>query len=298
MTPRSHSLYRIAASTLAALLIACASAFAWDSRTHREITHLAIDAMPPSPLKDFFAANVVQLESYSVQPDVIRERYGDEDEAVRHYINLEYFGADPFAVLTPDIAAMNKRFGAAKIRTAGTLPWTIVEFSNSLEQALARGDCGVALRLAGFLAHYVGDASQPLHTTINYDGTAQDRGVHMRLERAADYEIASLGEAARGETHPIPVESVWPVTIAEIRRANSHIGEVLASDRAARAEAPRGHAAFSNDLIGRERPMIVGQLASGASVLSSIWLYEWKQAGSPAHCAAQIAAPDTPANPQ
>ena len=298
MTPPLHNLHRVTITTLACVLLAWSPAFAWDSRTHREITKLAIDALPPSPLKNYFAANDSRLQYDSVQPDVIRERYDDEEEAIRHYINIEYFGADPFAVLVPDLAAMNRRFGTAKIRQAGTLPWTIVEFSNSLEQALARGDCGVVLRIAGFLAHYVGDASQPLHTTVNYDGMAQDRGVHMRLERAVDYDIASLGEAARREVHPIPVESAWSVAIAEIRGANSHIGEVLTSDRAARAGAPRGHVAFSNDLLSRERPMIVGQLASGASVLSSVWLYEWKQAGGPAHCAAQIAAPDTPANPQ
>lgn len=298
MTPRRYILKRVAAATVASILLASTPAFAWDARTHREIARLAVDATPPSPLKDFFTANLLRLQYYSVQPDVIRERYGDEDEAIRHYINLEYFGADPFAALTPDVAAMNKRFGAAKIRTAGTLPWTIVEFSNSLEQALARGDCAGALRAAGFLAHYVGDASQPLHTTVNYDGMAQDRGVHMRLERAVDYDIASLGEAARREAHPTAVESVWPVAIAEIRGANSHIGEVLASDRAARAGPRRSRAAFDNDLLSRERPMIVGQLASGASVLSSVWLYEWKQAGSPAHCTAQMASPDTPANPQ
>ena len=290
MTPPLHNLHRVTITTLACVLLAWSPAFAWDSRTHREITKLAIDALPPSPLKNYFAANDSRLQYDSVQPDVIRERYDDEEEAIRHYINIEYFGADPFAVLVPDLAAMNRRFGASTVHRAGTLPWTIVEFSNSLAQAWARGDCPGVLRAAGFLAHYVGDASQPLHTTVNYDGLAQDRGVHMRLERAVDYDIASLREAARREVHPIPVESAWSVAIAEIRGANSHIGEVLTSDRAARAGPPRGPAALGNDLLSRERPKIVGQLARGASVLASIWFFEWKQEGIPARCTAQTSS--------
>jgi hypothetical protein len=294
VTPPLHNLHRVTIATLACVLLAWSPAFAWDSRTHREITKLAIDALPPSPLKDYFAANDSRLQYYSVQPDVIRERYGDEEEAIRHYINLEYFGADAFAVLVPDLAAMNKRFGASTVHRAGTLPWTIVEFSNSLAQAWARGDCTGVLRAAGFLAHYVGDASQPLHTTVNYDGLAQDRGVHMRLEKAVDDDIASLGEAARREAHPIPIESVWPVAISEIRDANSHVAEVLAADRTARAESPRRRGAYDIALLSRERPMIVGQLARGASVLASIWLYEWKQAGIAARCTNQTSSPAHP----
>ena len=36
--------------------------------------------------------------------------------------------------------------------------------------------------------------------------------------------------------------------------------------------------------MSRAQPMIAGQIARAASVLASIWIYEWKRAGSPVTC--------------
>ena len=262
-----------------AIVIARAPAFAWDSVTHREITYLAIRALPPSTLKDLFLHNARQLQYFAVQPDVIRAKYGDESEKIRHYIDLEIYGSDPFEALVPDRAAMVKRFGEPTLLRSGTLPWTIVDFSDGFEQEWSRGDCHELLRLAGFLAHYVGDASQPLHTTRHYDGYEGDRGVHARVERAVDLDIRQVSSGAEPQIHLLEIDSVWQTAIAEIRDSNSHITELLQDDRAAR-QSPDYDAA----LMSRAQPMIAGQIARAASVLASIWIYEWKRAGSPAAC--------------
>ncbi|MGC1191051.1 MAG: zinc dependent phospholipase C family protein [Candidatus Binatus sp.] len=261
------------------ILFACAPAFAWDSVTHREITYLAIRALPPSPLKDLFLRNARQLQYFAVQPDVIRVKYGDESEKIRHYIDLEIYGSDPFEALVPDRAAMVKRFGEPTLLRSGTLPWTIVDFSDGFEQEWSRGDCHELLRLAGFLAHYVGDASQPLHTTKHYDGYEGDRGVHARVERTVDIDIRQVSSAAEPQIHLIEIDSVWQTAIAEIRDSNSHIQELLQDDRAARQSSD-----YNAALMSRAQPMIAGQIARAASVLASIWIYEWKRAGSPVTC--------------
>jgi hypothetical protein len=261
------------------LLLACAPAFAWDSVTHREITYLAIRALPPSTLKDLFLRDARQLQYFAVQPDVIRAKYGDESEKIRHYIDLEIYGSDPFEALVPDRAAMVKRFGEPTLLRSGTLPWTIVDFSDGFEQEWSRGDCHELLRLAGFLAHYVGDASQPLHTTRHYDGYEGDRGVHARVERAVDLDIRQVSSAAQPQIHLIEIDSVWQTAIAEIRDSNSHITELLQDDRGARQSSD-----YNAALMSRAQPMISRQIARAASVLASIWIYEWKRAGSPAAC--------------
>jgi len=284
---------RFALATLA-ILLACTPAFAWDANTHREITFLAIETLPPSPLKNLFIKNLSRLEYFSVQPDVIRAKYGDESEKIRHYIDLEYYGADPFDALVPDRNAMNRRFGASMLLRSGTLPWTIVDFSNAFEQEWSRGDCNDLLRLAGFLAHYVGDASQPLHTTVHYDGYEGDRGVHRRIEGAVDDDVRQLSVAAAPLTHLVAIDSVWQAAIAEIRDSNSHIPALLEADRAARRQSFGGRSAYDDALMSRARPMIVGQVARAASVLASIWLYEWKRAGSPAGCTAAYSNPAAP----
>ncbi len=282
------------ALAILATMLACSPALAWDAGTHREIAYLAVQTLPPSPLKNLFVKNLSQLEYFSVQPDVIRAKYGDESEKIRHYIDLEYYGADPFDALVPDRNAMSRRFGASTLLRSGTLPWTIVDFSDALEQQWSRGDCNELLRLAGFLAHYVADASQPLHTTMHYDGYEGDRGVHARIEGAVDTEIRELSLSAERQTHLVEIDSVWQTAIAEIRNSNSHITELLEADRAARRQPSRARSAYDDALMSRERPMIVGQIARAASVLASIWLYEWKRAGSPAGCARAYSNPVVP----
>jgi hypothetical protein len=286
--------FRRFALAMLATVLACSPASAWDAGTHREIADLAVQTLPPSPLKNLFVKNLSQLEYFSVQPDVIRAKYGDEAEKIRHYIDLEYYGANPFDALVPDRDAMNRRFGASTLLRSGTLPWTILDFSNAVEQQWSRRDCNELLRLAGFLAHYVADASQPLHTTMHYDGYEGDRGVHARIEGAVDDEVHELSSSAQRQTHLVEIDSVWQTAIAEIRDSNSHIAELLEADRAARRQPSRARSAYDDALISRARPMIVGQIARAASVLASIWLYEWKRAGSPAGCAAAYSNPVVP----
>jgi hypothetical protein len=142
------------------------------------------------------------------------------------------------------------------------------------------------ITLSGYLAHYIGDASQPLHSTRHYDGQSRDRGIHARLESAADASVNQLGSLAQPEIKLVPVTSVWDTAIAEIRRANRLIPVITDADRTVRAQAPPdNYRAFDRALMAQEEPLIARQLAGAASVLASVWLYEWKAAGSASACA-------------
>lgn len=267
------------------LCAAPTSAHAWDSRTHMLIARLAIDALPESPLKRVFETHAADLQDDAVAPDeVLRARYG-KAEAIRHYIDLENFGADPFAALQPNFDAMIREYGADTLARSGTLPWTITATAQASEQAWRKGDCAEAILRSGYLAHYVGDASQPLHTTKFYDGLPQDRGLHARLEGAADRSVREIEELARPQVHLVQIDSVWSSAIGELRQSNPLVSSMFDADRAARAEtgAKRGDD-FDRALMRRELPMIARQVAEASSVLASIWLYEWKQAGSPVAC--------------
>ena len=81
---------------------------------------------------------------------------------------------------------MRQRYGDATLERSGTLPWTIEQVSASIALSWRRDDCRAAETLSGYLAHYIGDASQPLHSTRYYDGIGEDRGIHARLEFATD----------------------------------------------------------------------------------------------------------------
>ncbi|HEY6395256.1 MAG TPA: hypothetical protein VIX12_07535 [Candidatus Binataceae bacterium] len=279
------------------LLIACAvlaqsigpSAHAWDSSTHRMITKLAIEALPPTALKDFMLSNTNQLAQYSVEPDsVLKARYGKSEE-IRHYIDLERFGADPFAALNPDWNVMRQSYGDALLRRSGTLPWTIEDFAARANHDWSQHACPDVVRDSGLLSHYIGDASQPLHTTMHWDGYRQDRGIHARIEGAADRNIAALAALARPEIQIVKIDSVWPVVISEIRESESLIGAAIKADRDAVANSTRQ--GYQGALMLSSEKMLAGQIARAASVLGSVWQFEWNQAGQPAGCNPQLSLP-------
>jgi hypothetical protein len=251
------------------------------------ITRLAIEALPPSPLQKFMARNRAAIEDYSVVPDTrLKNLYG-EAEKRRHYINPEYFGRTSYRALVPDISAMERRYGVRRVRHAGTLPWTIEDVSTQVGGAWKNGDCAGVLRLSGYLSHYVGDLSQPLHTTRFFDGyVPSDSGMHARFELAVDRSNRSIEAAARAGVHAQKLSSVWDLVIEGLRESNSHVAEVVAADRAARAVSGANERAYETALMRQEQSLIAKQIADSASRLSSIWLYEWEQAGRPASCAA------------
>jgi S1/P1 Nuclease len=277
--------------TLATIIHPTTSAYAWDSRTHELIARLAIEALPQSPLSRTLAEETIQLQQDATAPDFALKREYGHAESIRHYIDLEDYGPDPFGNLSPDINLMRQRYGEATLERSGTLPWTIEQVSTQVEHAWRNGDCRSAETLSGYLAHYVGDASQPLHSTRYYDGMAGDKGIHARLESAADASVAQLDRLARPEVKLIPVNSVWDVTIAEIRRAHALIPAITQADRSARAAAlPDDYQAYDRALMKQEGPLLAAQIADASSVLASVWLYEWKAAGSPNRCASADSA--------
>jgi hypothetical protein len=260
---------------------------AWDSATHRAIARLAVEALPPTALKTTLAQSEAELEHHAVEPDsVLKGEYGEAEER-RHYINVEWFGADPWPSLNPSIRTMRRRFGDRTINRAGTLPWTIEEVADQLGTAWRRGDCKTVLRLSGYLAHYVGDASQPLHSTINYDGYAGDHGIHARLELAVDHSLKTLEPAAAAQVHIDRLNDIWTPTIAEIRDANGLIGEVIRDDRSARDQGDFRGRDYQRAMMRADTSMFARQIARASSVLASVWVYEWQRADSPAACASK-----------
>jgi Zinc dependent phospholipase C len=284
---RRHHTARLLGAISIALLCGVAPARAWDSATHRAITRLAVEALPPSPLKSALSHNEAALEVHAVDPDtVLKAAYG-KAEARRHYVDLEQFGPDPWPALNPDIKQMQTRFGESTVERAGTLPWTIEDVSDQLQSAWRRSDCEAVVRLSGYLAHYLGDASQPLHSTVKYDGDPGDRGIHARIEVAVDDSIGELEPVAAREVRIEDINNVWTPSIAEIRDANGLIGELTRDDRAARSAAGHDKSEYQRALMHEDAAMFARQIAGAASVLASVWLFEWHRAGSPPSCAGQ-----------
>ena len=71
----------------------------------------------------------------------------------------------------------------------GCLPFKVWQFFDEMEDAASQGDATRFVAAAGILAHYVGDACQPLHLSFMYNGIPQGmgqpvlgKGVHSAYE--------------------------------------------------------------------------------------------------------------------
>src|SRR4051812_37021526 len=174
---------------LLAALLSPSPAHAWGLEAHKFIMDRAIALLPPElrPLYEKHRAAVVER---AIDPDtwIIA---GWEEERPKHFVDLdaEGFGPYPFNGLPRDYTAAIAKFGEAKMRDAGTVPWRAEEMYGALRRAFeayarrgAFGQNDIVL-FSAWLAHYTADAHVPLHGVANYDGQlTRQWGVHGRWE--------------------------------------------------------------------------------------------------------------------
>ncbi len=161
-------------------------AHAWGNQGHRIINHLAA-ANLPKDVPFFLRSQAAISEIEYLGPDrTVGARSPSLNSTLRrapeHFIDLELadaLGPLPHRRLDFEAAAFAAGQRPEKI---GLQPWEATEVWERLKAALreyrqlsaahksTRDVEQAAIFYAGWLGHYVGDASQPLHTTIQYNG--------------------------------------------------------------------------------------------------------------------------------
>jgi len=179
-------------------------ALAWGAMGHRLIGKLAIESLPsdlPAFLTSADAAEVVG--ELAREPDRWRDsgRTHDSDRDPAHFVDVDddglVLGGPALSALPETRAAYETALRAAGTDSwkAGYLPYSIIDGWQQLEKDLIywridraaaekvanpahkawfRADMAerqaLVIRDLGVLAHYVGDASQPMHVSIHYNG--------------------------------------------------------------------------------------------------------------------------------
>ncbi len=277
----SARLSAIAAALLAVLAILPQTGRAWGNRTHPAIVHLALETLPEDVAVEF-RRHRKALERFSNEPDdVLRRRYGRE-EAIRHYINLDGYMPSPFVDFPQTYKAAVERLGKPKVEKHGVLPWVILRKQRELQAALADLDGNQWVRDAGHLAHYVGDAYQPLHLTLNYDGQHDgSKGIHRRYENdVADAQIRAYEKAIRPSLAraTVPADARGELFAAFFATYPKH-KVILAADQAARRGGNFRSAAYRSALEAELGAMTREQLRDSAVMLGNLWLASWRGAG-------------------
>jgi LPXTG-motif cell wall-anchored protein len=161
--------------------------YSWAWGTHQFITQNAINVMPRS-LDWFFENYSSTIVSYCTLPDVWKAT--DSMEGYRHYDDTDIpHGAN--AVLTTE-NYLGKEIlvydeSAISGYANGTLPWNLVNNFNMLVVCLKENEWEHAAQIAGAMAHYMEDASMPLHATSEYN----PGGNHVSYEGRVDQELAA-----------------------------------------------------------------------------------------------------------
>jgi len=279
------------------LIAAPALAFAWGNEGHRIINRLAASSLPedvPSFLRSEAALD--EIEYLGPEPDRWRSAAEPElaaAQAPEHFIDLETADAlGPLPHRRLDFEA--KVFAAGeRPEKIGLQPWETTEVWERLKAAmreyrhlsLAGQDTKpveqAILFYAGWLGHYVGDGSQPLHTTIRYNGwvganpnhytTAHD--IHWQFE--GPFVGANLHESAvrplMTPVHPIEGD-MFDAYVAYLRHTATCVEKVYQLEKAG---------GFAGSGTAESREFTASRLAAGASMLRDMIYTAWLESAQP-----------------
>ena len=273
------------------------AAHAWGNEGHRLINRLAAETLPasvPAFLRSDAAIN--EIEYLGPEPDRWRSRAEPElsvAQAPEHFIDLE--PADALGALPRNRLDFEAKVFAAGQRPEkiGLQPWETTEVWERLKAALrqyrALSAAGqdthpveqVIIFYAGWLGHYVGDGSQPLHTTDKYNGWVgpnpnnytTDHQIHWQFE--GPFVDANEHEpevrAKMTETKAIDGD-IFDSYVAYLRHSNSLVEKVYQLDKAG---------GFIGAGSPESREFTAERLAAGASMLRDMIYSAWLESAKP-----------------
>ncbi|MBW7839516.1 MAG: zinc dependent phospholipase C family protein [Chitinophagaceae bacterium] len=169
-------------SILSVALILSGIALGWGSWGHKHINRAAVFSLPDE-MRPFYYNHIDYITESSVVPDLRRPLLNDKQEGPRHYIDIEEFNGLAIADFPKTTKEAYEKFGDSLINRAGSLPWYIQSMMYKLIRAFKAGNKSEILFLSGEIAHYIGDAHVPLHTTSNHNGQLTGQtGIHSLWE--------------------------------------------------------------------------------------------------------------------
>jgi len=256
-------------------------------------------------------------------PDVIWKNLpaqvaGGRDTALRsgpehptHYADIDEPGpdgktlrelcvADPANVAVPFWQAFYTERGHIASADRGLLPFRVWQFFDAMVDALGRKNVTEYVCAAGLVAHYVGDACQPLHGSVLADGfpNGQGKGVHSAYETSMiDHHATEIVAGLQTRLQAMPklkkVTSGQQAAAAVVdlmdRSATAVDPTTLVT---AYAATPGGSSrAVTGKLWDQFGDATIGILADGALTLAMIWDSAWAVGKGTSRIAAKALVP-------
>jgi hypothetical protein len=283
------------------VLVQAQLAGAWGNEGHRMINRLAAAALPadvPAFLHTEAALN--EIEYLGPEPDRWRSPAEPElnaAQAPEHFIDLE--PADALGPLPRRRLDFEAKIFASGQRPEkiGLQPWEATEVWERLKAAMreyrrlaaAGGESDPDTRsveqailfYAGWLGHYVGDASQPLHTTIQYNGWTgpnpngytTEHKIHWQFEGPF---VAANVHAADVRPRMTPLKAIdgdmFDSYVAYLRHTATQVERVYQLEKAG---------GFVGAGSAESREFTAERLAAGASMLRDMIYTAWLDSAQP-----------------
>ncbi len=306
MTSRRSLLLLKKTVALALLALSTPPGFSWGSDGHRMINRLAIEALPadaPAFLKSRRAIN--EIEYLGPEPDRWRSPAEPElnyAQAPEHFIDLETADvvgplprrrSDFLNLLAAYRAAHPAQASVETPEKVGLQPWQTNEVWERLKAAFREYRAQDAehhdtkpveaaiLFYIGWLGHYVGDGSMPLHVSIQYNGWTgpnphgytTEHTIHSQFE--STYVAANIKPA---EVKPLigpvqPISDEWTAYLAYLRHSATLVEQTYQIEKAG---------GFTGAGSPEARQFTEERLAAGAAMLRDMIDAAWVQSAEPA----------------
>jgi hypothetical protein len=317
----------IAVAGSVVLWLGVSNVWAWDYEGHHVINQLALASLPTNfpafaltpPARD-------RIEFLAGEPDRWRNSTDlslEEVNPPNHFIDLEElgkYGMTPETVppLRYDFIGQMAVYRAAhpsqfpptdpvkdKTHTrylVGFLPWTITEeyarlkscfsYLKTFEEAggtqeeIQNAQENI-IYIMGVMGHYVGDGSQPLHTTVQFngwmgpnpEGYTTNHNFHAWID--GGYFRATGGvraEPLMDQIHPAQVianatqpDGMFRAVMAYLEEQNKEVEPLYQLEKDGKLTGQ-----YERGLEGKS--FLEGQLVKGGQMLGDIWLTAWEEA--------------------
>jgi hypothetical protein len=282
-------------------LLSAPTLFAWGEKGHVITSEAAVLSLP-NDMPRFFYDAMPLLSYLGDEPD--RWRGGGESlEAVNapdHFLDYEYVDGltlprDRYAF----IALMQKsgrlrKFGITP-STSGFLPWRIAELTEQLttefriwratrpgspERTYAEHE---VIETAGLLSHYAGDAANPLHATLHFNGWADannpngwtnDCDIHARFESSFVSRAVEASDMMPKVAAAKLVSDPFTTAVAFLRDSNRLVEDVYRLDH-------DGGFDLDKPVRADAKAFAADRLAAGATLLRDLWWSAWRNSAQP-----------------
>ena len=270
----------------------------WGVFGHEHINNAAVMALP-KPLQTFFYNHIDFITQESTVPDLRKYVLKDKSEGPKHYIDMENFGA--FDSIPLPFEEVKKKYNDKFLADNGILPWQIQETMTKLTNAFKEKKKTEILFLAADLAHYIGDANMPLHTSANHDGQlTNQKGIHSMWESRLPLLFGKNFNFYTGDAKYI--DNVEKATWDMIKDTHSQVEPLLLTDKKLRetftpetmyetdgkgniVKSKYNDMVYSKEYMGKFHEalngMVENQMRKAIVATTNFWYTAWVNAGKP-----------------